>query len=271
MSDIYDDFNTQKGFNQKHKKKEFKKKKYVKNNEKNNDIIEENESVDADNNSQLNENDEEVESTEDPVQEDVKNSAPKSKFFNDVESDESDSESEKEDDVLMKNKKKKQRKGKGKNRNKDVDSNSNINLSSPSASNINISSLPSTPSFISGGDIGFSGFDTDFNTVQSPEERINVLFENKIHIHKILRPRKANKFDIVISNLNMVDIEIGKALLKKIKIGCGIGGSIKNNKDDKDDNSDNYVISLNSNDPDRVIKFLVEKCNVNEDMIISHT
>ncbi len=263
MSDNYNDFDSHKGFNQKHKKKDFKKKRQDKINEKNNVITEEIEG--NDNGSQLDEENEEVEEVEE-----INKSPPRSKFLN-GDSEDSDSESEQEDDILMKNKKKKQRKGKGKNRNRDTDSS---NLTSPSTSNTNTNIQPSTPSFIGGGDVGFGGFgefgglEDESNAVKSPEKRINELFENKIHIHKILRPNKANKFDVVLSNLNMVDVEIGKALLKKIKVGCGFGGSIKENKDA---NGKNYVISINSNDPERIVTFLVEKCNINEDMIISHT
>lgn len=268
MSDNHDDFDTHKGFNQKHKKKAFKEKKNIKKNGKNDNIIIE----------EINEgNDDNLSIEEENLEEDlekVDNHTANSKFFaksNEAESEESESEKEEEEeeDVLMVKKNKKQ-KGKGKNRIKNLD----IDTSSKSTGSMGTLNTPSTinsflgtPSFISGGDFGF-GTDSEFNQILTPEQQINSLFENKIHIHKILRPGKANKFDIVISNLNMTDINVGKALVRKIKIGCGVGGAVTTNKDIE---KNGYVISLNSHDGERIKNFLIDNYGVDEDMIVDHT
>ncbi len=268
MSDNHDDFDTHKGFNQKHKKKAFKEKKNAKKNGKNeNIIIEETNEVNEENLSL------EEENKPENVEESVDNSTSNSKFFvkpNEIEESDSENESEKEqEDVLMVRKKKKQ-KGKGKNRVRNLDNN---DLSRPTSTAstpntpLSINSFPGTPSFISGGDFGF-GTDPTFNQILTPEQQINTLFENKIHIHKILRPGKTNKFDIVISNLNMTDINVGKALVRKIKIGCGVGGAVTTNKDIE---KNGYVICLNSHDGERIKNFIIDNYNIDEEMIVDHT
>ncbi len=269
MSDNYDEFDTHKGFNQKHKKKAFKEKKNAKKNGKNENII-----IDETNTNEVNEEnlsleeENQVENEEENIDDSVQNS----KFFakTDVVESESESESEKEqEDVLMQRKKKKQ-KGKGKNRLKNLE---NVNLTKSASTTstpntpISINSFPGTPSFISGADFGFD-VDQTLNQILTPEQQINSLFENKIHIHKILRPGKVNKFDIVISNLNMTDINVGKALVRKIKIGCGVGGAVTTNKDIE---KSGYVISLNSHDGERIKNFLIDNYGVDEEMIVDHT
>jgi translation initiation factor 1 (eIF-1/SUI1) len=265
MSDNFDDYESHKTFNQKQKKKVFKAKKYAKKSENINEenINEENINEEVDN---LDDSDQDDNNDLKVNTKKNKNLQIKSKFYqNDIESEDSeDSEPESEkEDILMKNKNKKQLKGK--NKNVSEKSNTPCSQRSKCTDNLSFPSNSSTPSFISGGDFGF-GTNDDFGL--TPEEQINNLFENKIHVHKVLRARKANKFDVIISNLNMPDIEIGKALLRKIKVACGIGGSITKNNDV---GGDDYVICLNSKDPDRVINFLIDKCGLSEDMIVNHT
>ncbi len=146
-------------------------------------------------------------------------------------------------------------------------SKTNSNITSP------LSSM-SSPTFASGGDIGF-GFDNQ----EFPEERIidedpeakkkrlkekiSSLFVNGCDVRKRLRPKKSNAWDIFISGLDLSDKEVRNALLSEVKKGCGINGctKVENNEE---------IIVFTTGDGERIIDYLVNKLRVNRSLIKSH-
>jgi TusA-related sulfurtransferase len=99
------------------------------------------------------------------------------------------------------------------------------------------------------------------------EQEFHLEMENQIYIKKIMRKKKANKFDTVIIGLDMSDVAKINTLLSKIKTKFGIGGCRKE-IEDHDTNKICEVLVLNGDYIEKIKDFLVKELNISASSVI---
>lgn len=245
-----DDQENYKGFNKKHLKKAYDNKKKARRNKDekqniNKDISDEEESLDengvtnVDVMSDINHNDGEEE--EDTLK--SKKMILKSKNYIDNDSDEEDKEYQ---GILSKK-------------------SSRNSTPKSQISNLKSTFSPTGSIASSSNDFGF-GNDNDFGFMNG-EQQLNNEIETEIHIRRVVRRNKANRFDTVVIGLNSLGEERVNQILKDIKKKLGIGGCITTLKD-----FDEEPIMLFSGDYTEKIKnFLMEKLGRSEEFFHTHS
>ncbi len=107
-----------------------------------------------------------------------------------------------------------------------------------------------------------TGFDDAF---VNPEEEFNTNTSQEIHVHAVLRPKKTNKFDTVVTGLCLDNSSL-KELLSKIKTKFGIGGSIAI----REDFDTKPILVFMGNYVDEIQMYLAKELKKDIRFIIAH-
>ena len=235
-----DDIGSSKGFNKKFLKKKYEYEKKARRNNKNDQInYQDNEEEEEDN--EDNDDEKEVE-----VNKNMNiNTKLNSKFYSGDSEDEEDEDEEEYQGILSK---------KTNNTPKSLTSNSGFvsGLNSPFSTTGSLNS-----------EFGFS--DNNFDFV-NPESEFTEQMNTEIHIHKVIRRNKANKFDTIVRGLHALGKERVKKILSKIMGDLGIGGCIKNLKELDPE----PVLYFSGNYADKIKKILMLELDKSEDFFHTH-
>ena len=241
-----DDIGSSKGFNRKFLKKKYEYKKKARRNQNNNQTKYQEEDDDLD--------------EEDNKDEKVKNKKSinintklNSKFYSgDSEDSEKDDNEEEYQGILSK---------KSNNTPK-----SSILKNNRDSSNLGFTcgiNSPFSPTGSLNSDFGFS--DNNFDFV-NPESEFTEQMNTEIHIHKVIRRNKANKFDTIVRGLHSLGKERVKKILSKIMGDLGIGGCIKNLKELDPE----PVLYFSGNYADKIKNILMVELDKSEDFFHTH-
>ncbi len=118
-----------------------------------------------------------------------------------------------------------------------------------------------------GGFGGFGGLGSpggfDSFTFVNPEQELKNELDTEIHIYKLMRKNKNNRFDTIVKGLGITDLSRLKELLSKAKKKFGIGGSISKEEDET-------VLVFSGDYVDEIKDFLVQELGRDPRYIITH-
>lgn len=133
---------------------------------------------------------------------------------------------------------------------------------SPSGSS---SSIVSFGSSTSSNDFGFGNV-IDFGFING-EDQLNNEIATEIHIHKVPRRNKANRFDTIIIGLFPLGKDRVKKILSQISSDLGVGGCIKKVKDMNED----PVLYISGDNTEKIKNILMKELGKSEEFFHTHS
>ena len=256
-----DDIGSSKSFNKKFLKKKYEyEKKARRNQTKYQEKNEKDDEEDDDKDEEDNENDEDDKDNEDNnkgkgEQEEVKNKKSinintklNSKFYSGNSEDSEEDDNEEEYQGIL---------------SKKLNNTLKKKIDSPNLGFVSGLNSPFSTTGSLNSDFGFS--DNNFDFV-NPESELTDQMNTEIHIHKVIRRNKANKFDTIVRGLHSLGKERVKKILSKIMGDLGIGGCIKNLKELDPE----PVLYFSGNYAEKIKNILMAELDKSEDFFHTH-